>query len=251
MKIARIKHDNKICFGALEGDNIRILRNSIFADEFQFTDTVLSVDKVKLLAPVIPSKIVCAGLNYKDHAKELNMDLPKDPTLFLKPSTAVIGPEDDIIYPESIARLDYEAELAIVIKRKAKAVKQESISDYILGYTCLNDVTARDLQKKDIQWTRAKSFDTFAPVGPYIVTGIDPSDLLVRLYVNDQMRQSSPTSNMIFNIGYLVSFISRIMTLLPGDIITTGTPKGVGELQRGDNVVVDIEHIGQLRNKVI
>ncbi len=251
MKIARIRHDNKISFGALEGDNIRILRNSIYADEFKFTDIVLSMDKVKLLAPVVPSKIVCTGLNYKDHAKELNMDVPEDPTLFLKPSTAVIGPGDDIIYPASVARLDYEAELAVVIKKQAKAIKQESISDYILGYTCLNDVTARDLQKKDIQWTRAKSFDTFAPLGPYIVTDIDPSDLLVRLYVNDEMRQSSPTSNMIFNIQFLVSFISWVMTLLPGDIITTGTPKGVGELQRGDNVVVNIESIGQLRNKVV
>ena len=251
MKLLRVKYDNNIYFGALEGGDIRLLKNSIYADEFQFTDITLPADRAKLLSPVAPSKIVCAGLNYKDHAKELNMDIPEDPTLFLKPSTAVIGHGDDIIYPESVTRLDYEAELAVVIKKQAKDVNKESVFDYILGYTCLNDVTARDLQKKDIQWTRAKSFDTFAPVGPYIITGIDPSDLSVRSYVNGKARQSSSTSDMIFDVGSLVCFISRVMTLLPGDVIATGTPKGVGELQRGDSVVVEVESIGELKNKVI
>ncbi len=251
MKIVRTRHNNEIAFGVLEDDNVRFLKNSVYADVFEFTGLATSVNKVKLLAPIVPSKIVCVGLNYKDHAKELNMDVPEEPILFLKPPTALIGPGEDIIYPESVTRLDYEAELAVVIKKEAKAIKRDSVSDYILGYTCLNDITARDLQKKDVQWTRAKSFDTFAPVGPYIVTDIDTSDLYVRLYVNNQTRQSSSTVNLIFDIQFIVWFISHVMTLLPGDIIATGTPKGVGQLSRGDSVVLEIESIGKLRNQVV
>ena len=199
-----------------------------------------------------PSKIICVGLNYKDHADELKMELPTHPIIFLKPPTAVIGDGDKIIYPENHTKeLHYEGELAIIIKDKIKNITVEEANQHILGYTCANDVTARDLQRIDGQWTRAKSFDTFCPLGPEIVSNINPDNLDIKLYVNDKIRQSSNTNQMIFKPIYLVSFISQIMTLLPGDIILTGTPPGVGPMQKGDSVVVEIEGIGRLKNGVI
>ena len=191
------------------------------------------------MMPFSPSKIICVGLNYYDHAKELGMEIPKSPVLFLKPPTAVIGNGDKIIYPAQTSTLHYEAELAIVI-----------LEDRSLGYTCANDVTARDLQKIDGQWTRAKSFNTFCPLGPKIVSGIDSDNLNIKLYLNGEIKQNSNTSQMIFKPLYLVKFISEIMTLLPGDVILTGTPPGVGPMDRGDEVVVEIEGIGRLTNKV-
>ncbi|SRR3989339_229519 len=191
------------------------------------------------MMPFSPSKIICVGLNYYDHAKELGMEIPKSPVLFLKPPTAVIGNGDKIIYPAQTSNLHYEAELAIVI-----------LEDRSLGYTCANDVTARDLQKIDGQWTRAKSFNTFCPLGPKIVSGIDSDNLNIKLYLNGEIKQNSNTSQMIFKPLYLVKFISEIMTLLPGDVILTGTPPGVGPMDRGDEVVVEIEGIGRLTNKV-
>ena len=191
------------------------------------------------MMPFSPSKIICVGLNYYDHAKELGMEIPKYPVLFLKPPTAVIGDGDKIIYPAQTSNLHYEAELAIVI-----------LEDRSLGYTCANDVTARDLQKIDGQWTRAKSFNTFCPLGPKIVSGIDSDNLNIKLYLNGEIKQNSNTSQMIFKPLYLVKFISEIMTLLPGDVILTGTPPGVGPMDRGDEVVVEIEGIGRLTNKV-
>lgn len=201
--------------------------------------------------PWRPKKIILAGLNYKDHAKELGMKLPLEPAIFLKPATSIIGPNENIVYPPGVRRLDYEAELALVIKRKCKFVKEKDAPNYILGYTCLNDVTARDLQKKDVQWTRAKSFDTFCPLGPFIETELDPSNLEIKLYLNGKIKQSSNTRNLIFRPAKLVSFISGIMTLLPGDIIATGTPPGVGPMKAGDAVKVEIEGIGSLTNKVV
>ncbi|WP_456419915.1 fumarylacetoacetate hydrolase family protein [Methanocaldococcus infernus] len=199
---------------------------------------------------VKPTKIVCVGLNYIDHAKELNMEIPDEPVIFLKPTSSIIYHEDSIIIPKCSKRVDYEVELAYIIKKKAKDVKKEEAEDYILGYTILNDVTARDLQKKDGQWTRAKSFDTFCPIGPKIVDNIEPMNLKIECRVNGEVKQRSNTKNMIFDVYELLEFISSIMTLYPGDIISTGTPPGVGPLKRGDVVECEIEKIGILRNFV-
>jgi 2-keto-4-pentenoate hydratase/2-oxohepta-3-ene-1,7-dioic acid hydratase in catechol pathway len=191
------------------------------------------------------------GRNYKDHAAEMGNPLPAEPLLFLKPSTAVIGPHEAIMYPEMSSRVDYEGELAVVMKRRTYRLEDEAeAADRILGYTCLNDVTARDLQEKDKQFTRAKSFDTFAAVGPCIATDLDPAGLEIKTFLNGKLRQSSNTKHLIFSVPFLVCFISRIMTLLPGDIITTGTPAGVGPMLPGDRVDVQIEGIGTLSNSV-
>jgi len=209
----------------------------------------MKIEKCPLCAK--PSKIICTGLNYKDHSRELNLPIPQEPILFLKAPTSLIKNGDSIVYPPSVGQLDYEAELAVVIKKKAKNISIQKIKDYILGFTCLNDVTARDLQTKDGQWTRSKCFDTFCPVGPHVVTGINPNNLKVELYLNGEKKQSSNTKNLIFPIYELVSFISTVMTLLPGDIIASGTPGGVGPMAPGDRVTVLIEKIGKLTNYVI
>jgi len=197
-----------------------------------------------------PTKIIAIGLNYLDHAKELNMDIPEYPLIFMKPPTAVIGDGEIIIYPPQTQELHYEGELGIVIGKKTRNVSVEEAQDCIAGYTCSNDVTARDLQRLDGQWTRSKSFDTFCPLGPRIVKNIDPTNLAITTRVNSVTKQNSNTNQMIFNAYKLVSFISAIMTLLPGDVISTGTPPGVGELQVGDVVEVEIEGIGILKNTV-
>ena len=207
------------------------------------------MEDVELLAPCCPSKIVCVGLNYVEHAKELKMKLPEEPILFLKPPSAVIGPGTEIIVPKSSERVDYEGELGVVIGKRCKAIAADEAQKYILGYTCFNDVTARDLQQKDGQWTRAKSFDTFAPFGPWIAS-IDPSDADIKTRVNGQIRQSSNTADLIFGVPSLIEFISNVMTLEPGDVIATGTPPGVGRLEKGDVVEVEIEGIGVLKNRV-
>ena len=211
---------------------------------------VYSLDEVELLAPCRPSKVVCVGLNYAEHAKELKMRLPDDPILLLKPPSAVLGPEERIVIPKSSQQVDYEGELGVVIGKRCKDISAEDLSKYVLGYTCFNDVTARDLQKKDGQWTRAKSFDTFAPVGPWIAS-IDPSDVDIRTRVNGIVRQESNTSDLIFGVPRLVEFINHVMTLEAGDVIATGTPPGVGQLKNGDVVEIEIEGIGSLRNFVI
>ena len=205
----------------------------------------------RLLAPVTPSKIVAVGLNYKDHAREMNKPLPDEPLVFLKPSTAVIGPDAAIVLPSGVGRIDYEAELGIVIGRRASRVTARNAADYILGLTCVNDVSARELQRRDVQYTRAKGFDTFAPVGPAIAVGLDPSALDVESWLNGDRRQHSNTRELIFDTGYLVEFISSVMTLLPGDVITTGTPSGVGPLQPGDRIVVKVAGVGELANDVV
>lgn len=197
-----------------------------------------------------PTKIIALGLNYLDHAKELNMEIPEYPLIFMKPPTAVIGNGETIIYPPQTKELNYEGELAIVIGRKAWNVQTKEAHQYIAGYTCANDVTARDIQRLDGQWTRSKSFDTFCPLGPKIAKNISPTNLSIITRVNGAIKQKSNTNQMIFNVFQLVSFISTIMTLMPGDIIITGTPPGVGELQVGDRVEVEIEGIGILRNTV-
>ena len=207
--------------------------------------------QVKILAPVTPSKIVAVGLNYRDHAREMNQPIPDEPLIFIKPSTAVIGPEDDIIIPPSAERVDFEAELGVVIRKRAHAVPADKAGEYVLGVTCVNDVTARDLQRKDVQYTRAKGFDTFAPIGPCIAVGLDSAELDVEARVNGECRQASNTRELIFGVERLVEFVSTVMTLHPGDVIATGTPSGVGPLALGDRVVVRIDGIGELVNGVV
>jgi 2-keto-4-pentenoate hydratase/2-oxohepta-3-ene-1,7-dioic acid hydratase in catechol pathway len=206
-----------------------------------------------LLAPVVPSKIVAVGLNYKDHAAEVRKPLPAEPLLFLKPSTAVIGPEDPIVIPEGAGRVDHEAEMGVVIGTRAWQVREQEAARYVFGITCVNDVTARELQAKDVQYTRAKGFDTFAPVGPAIATGLpydSPEGLTVEGWVNGTRRQSSSTRELIFPVPRLIAFISSVMTLLPGDIVSTGTPAGIGPLAAGDRVTIKVEGVGELTNPV-
>ncbi len=203
-----------------------------------------------VLAPVVPSKIVCVGLNYKDHAAEQGKPLPAEPLIFLKPSTAIVADGEPIVIPDGIGRVDYESELAVVIGRRATRVREADALAHVLGYTCMNDVSARDLQKKDGRYTRAKGFDTFAPLGPCIATGLDAGDLPVQGLVNGIVRQDSSTRELIFPVATLIAYISHIMTLLPGDVVSTGTPAGIGPLERGDEVTVRVGGIGDLRNPV-
>jgi 2-keto-4-pentenoate hydratase/2-oxohepta-3-ene-1,7-dioic acid hydratase in catechol pathway len=250
MKIVRYQDETVIKWGVIEEKMVREMEGDPF-EHFHLSSRTKKMEEVRLLAPCLPSKIVALGLNYRDHAQEVKMELPKEPLIFLKPSTTVIGSGEAIVYPKMSKRVDYEAELAVVIKKKAKTVLEENAAEFILGYTCLNDVTARDLQPKDGQWTKSKGFDTFAPIGPWIVTDIDPHHLDISSYLNGERRQHSNTKNLIFGPQQLVSFISRVMTLLPGDVIATGTPSGIGPMAIGDRVDVVIEGIGTLSNAVI
>lgn len=250
MKIVRFQDGALVKWGVIEEGMIREMEGDPFG-HFHLSSKAKKLEEVKLLAPCLPSKIVALGLNYRDHAEEVKMAIPEKPLLFLKPSTSVTGPGASIIYPKMSRRVDYEAELAVVIGKEAKGVSEDKAGEYILGYTCLNDVTARDLQPKDGQWTLAKGFDTFAPMGPWIVTDIDPNHLEIATYLNGERRQHSNTKNLIFGPIQLVSFISYAMTLLPGDVIATGTPSGIGRMVVGDKVDVVIEGIGALSNHVI
>ena len=249
MKLVRFKREQATSFGVLKQGLVREITGTPFG-LFDLAKRKYELDEVKLEAPVMPTKIVAVGLNYRDHADELKMSPPEDPLLFMKPSTSVIGPGQDIVYPDSCRQVDYEAELAVVIRAVTKDIEPFDARKHILGFTCANDVTARDLQKKDGQWTRAKSFDTFSPLGPWIETELEPGDLNIELFLNGEIRQSSTTARMIFPVEILVSFVSKVMTLLPGDVILTGTPPGVGPMQVGDRVEVRIEGIGSLKNSV-
>jgi 2-keto-4-pentenoate hydratase/2-oxohepta-3-ene-1,7-dioic acid hydratase in catechol pathway len=227
-----------------------IVTSDVFAGKIVEGDE-FDHESAKFLAPVLPSKIVCVGLNYRDHALEQGKPLPPEPLLFIKPSTTVIGPGAAIENPMWAGRIDHEAELGIVIGKVARNVPIGKANDYILGLTCVNDVTARDLQNKDGQYTRCKGFDTFAPIGPCIALGLDGKDLEVRGYVNGQMRQNSRTRELIFTLPELVTFITSVMTLLPGDIISTGTPSGIGPIAPGDSVTIHVEGVGALTNPVV
>ncbi len=251
MKFLRFEtKDGKTRFGLLEENSVLEIEGDIFG-EYKATRNKHRLGELRVLAPCSPTKIVAVGLNYKDHAAEMKKTPPEEPMLFMKPGTAVIAHGDKIIYPKHMSsRVDYEGELAVVIGKKAKWVEEEKALTYIFGYTCINDITARDLQAKDVQYTRAKGFDTFAPIGPVIETELDPTDLQISTLLNNERRQHSRTSELIFNIPRLVSFISRVMTLLPGDVIATGTPSGIGSMKSGDKVEVEIEGIGVLRNYV-
>lgn len=250
MKFCRFLHNGILRYGLLDGDRVRDVTGNIFS-EYIISRVSHSLDKIKMLAPVYPGKIVAVGLNYKAHAAELEMAVPAEPILFLKPKSTVIGTGDAIVYPEMSNRVDFEAELAIVIGKRAHKIELKDVRRYILGYTCANDVTARDLQKQDGQWTRAKGFDTFCPLGPVITDEIDPNNVRIRSYLNGKLQQDSVTSDFIFNVDYIVSFISKVMTLNPGDVISTGTPSGIGPMQPGDQIIVDIQGIGSLSNFIV
>ncbi len=251
MRLVRFALGDRESYGVLKGEAISPIQETPFRETLK-TGELIPLDNVNLLAPCEPSKIIALGLNYQDHAAEFGRQVPDEPLIFLKPSTSVIGPEADIIYPQMSRRVDYEAELAVIIGKTARRVKEENALEYVLGYTCFNDVTARDLQKKDGLFTRAKGFDTFAAMGPWIETGIDdPDNLIVEAYLNGEPRQHSSTNNMVFGVHRLISFISQVMTLLPGDVIATGTPAGVGPMRPGDVVEVRVEGIGTLRNRVV
>jgi 2-keto-4-pentenoate hydratase/2-oxohepta-3-ene-1,7-dioic acid hydratase in catechol pathway len=250
MKFARFLHNGKSFYGIVE-QNVYPIIGDIFG-EFQVDKKGYEPEKVKLLPPCQPSKIILVGLNYLDHVKESQSSnvIPEEPVLFMKPSTSVIGPDEVIFYPEGVERLDFEAELAVVIKDRCKKLTPSEVQDHVLGFTCLNDVTARNLQKKDVQWTRAKSFDSFCPLGPFIVEKIDLDNSKIESYLNGKLRQSSNTNQMIFSVEKIVSLVSGVMTLFPGDVISTGTPAGVGHMEPGDTIEVFIENIGTLRNYV-
>jgi len=245
----KVKGEAGVRAGLDQGNVVIELAGDIFRPE-EKTGREYAHDRITLEAPCAPTKIVCVGLNYKDHAAESGMDLPAEPLLFLKTPSTVIGPGAPVIYPPQTRRLDYEAELAVVMGRKAEHVPASQALDYVLGYTCLNDITARDLQRKDGQWTRAKGFYTFCPLGPAIETSLDPSDLSVEAWLNGERRQSSRTSYLIFKVEHLIEFISGIMSLEPGDVIATGTPSGIGPMEDGDEIEVRIQGIGSLVNPI-
>jgi 2-keto-4-pentenoate hydratase/2-oxohepta-3-ene-1,7-dioic acid hydratase in catechol pathway len=249
MKIVRFSYNEQVKYGIMTGNAVCAIEGSPF-DTFKETDRYYLLNEIKLLAPCLPYKIVALGVNYRSHGKEMNHKPPSEPLIFLKPSTSVIGPDDKIVYPPSSKKVDYEGELGVVIKSITQGVSKADAKNYILGYTCVNDVTARDLQAKDVQWTRSKSFDTFCPIGPCIETELDPAKLSLETILNGKVKQKASTSQLIFKVPELVSFISNIMTLLPGDVIATGTPEGIGSMQPDDVVEVKIEGIGTLRNTV-
>ena len=250
MKYVRFEMNGEQGYGILAEGKIQVLQGGLF-NRSAGSSRIVALDEVRLLAPCTPSKAVCIGLNYRDHAEEMKHELPKEPLFFLKPPSALNNPDGEIRYPAISQNVHHEAELAVVIGKTAKHVKAAQANEYIFGYTCANDVTARDIQKSDGQWTRGKGFDTFMPLGPWIETEIDPHAVAVKGWVNGQLRQSSNTKNLIFRIPELLEFVTQVMTLYPGDVILTGTPSGVGPIEVGDTVAVEIAGIGTLSNKVV
>jgi 2-keto-4-pentenoate hydratase/2-oxohepta-3-ene-1,7-dioic acid hydratase in catechol pathway len=265
MRIARFSHQDEVRYGlvvsaagAANGSAELVMAElaghpfGATPDDIALTGTRYALSEVRLLAPILPSKVVCIGKNYADHVEEMGGDQPpEEPVIFLKPSTAVCGPGDPIRRPVAISeRTDYEGELAVVIGRVCSDVPVSRVPEVIFGYTCANDVTARDLQAKDGQWTRAKGFDTFCPLGPWIETDLDPADLALTTRLNDEVKQQSRTSMLLHNVAAIVAFVSQVMTLLPGDVVLTGTPAGIGPMDKGDEVTVTIEGIGTLSNPV-
>lgn len=250
-QLARIVDaEGRLRLARVEGDRVIPLVGDLFG-ETRPDGAPLALSRVQLLAPVIPSKVVGVGVNYRAHAAEMGRDLPKVPKIFLKPSTAVIGPGDAIPLPPGTERVDHEAELGVVIGRTMQRVPAEDALKYVLGYTAVNDVTARDFQKADGVFARAKGFDGFCPLGPVVATGLDPRDLAVRCWVDGELRQDGRSSDLIFDVPAVLAFISSIMTLLPGDVVSTGTPSGVGPLSVGQVVTVEVEGVGRLTNPVV
>ncbi|HKG54296.1 MAG TPA: fumarylacetoacetate hydrolase family protein [Anaerolineales bacterium] len=251
MRIVRYQTEDgkKPKYGWLLGDKVGEIGGNVFG-RFQRKEAETPLAEVKLLAPSEPSKIVCVGRNYVEHAKELGNEVPKVPLIFLKPPSSIISNGETILLPPQSAQVEHEGELVVVIGRRGRSITAENARKHILGYTIGNDVTARDLQKSDDQWTRAKGFDTFCSFGPWIDTEFDPADAILSCRVNGQMRQMASTRDIVFNVPTLMAYISSVMTLEPGDLIFTGTPAGVGELKNGDEVVVEIEGLGVLKNPV-
>jgi len=249
VKICRVSYGGGISFGVVEGDDVAEIDGPPIG-ELRFTGKRAPLADCRLLAPVLPSKIVAIGVNYRDHAEEMGHTLPQEPLMFMKPATAVIGTGEAIHKPAVAERMDYEGELVVVVGGLVRKADRAAAAEAILGYTVGNDVTARDLQAKDGQWTRAKGFDSFAPIGPWIETDIDPGSLQIESRLNGEVRQSSNTTNLIFDPVGLVSSVSNVMTLLPGDCIFTGTPSGVGPMEPGDSIEIEIEGIGVLKNTV-
>jgi 2-keto-4-pentenoate hydratase/2-oxohepta-3-ene-1,7-dioic acid hydratase in catechol pathway len=272
VRIARFSRDDTVAYGVVQesvpdgvasaaigpdtdGLTIAELQGHPFGvgtESVRYTGQSYPVADVRLLAPVLPTKVVAIGKNYADHAREMGGEPPDEPVIFLKPSTSVIGPGDPVARPVKLSeRVDFEGELAVVIGRLCRDVPPERVSEVIFGYTCANDVTARDLQAKDGQWTRAKGFDTFCPLGPWIETGLDPSDLELTTTVNGEVKQHARTSQLLHDVTAVVCYVTSVMTLLPGDILLTGTPAGIGPLAYGDRVSVAIQGIGALTNPVV
>lgn len=249
MRLVRILHEGAVRCGVAEDDEVRLLTGDFF-ESWQFQESI-PFERSRLLAPVAPSKVVCVGINYLKHGHEMGHATPEEPVIFMKPPTSVIGPGAAIHVPPGFDSADYEAELAVVIGRRTHRVTAEVAGGHILGYTCGNDVTNRVVQRKDGQWTRAKGYDTFCPLGPWIVPEIDAAGVGIECYLNGQLRQSANTREMTFGPLEIVSFVSGVMTLLPGDVILTGTPAGIGPMRRGDTVEVRIEGIGSLVNGVV
>jgi 2-keto-4-pentenoate hydratase/2-oxohepta-3-ene-1,7-dioic acid hydratase in catechol pathway len=251
VKFCRVLWEDKVCYATLDEDHLSIIEGNPFA-QWRKTILHLRVDDARFFPPSVPTKIVAIGRNYRDHAAELGNDVPREPLIFLKPPSALIGHDQEIVYPPQSKRVDYEGELGVVIGTRAHGLKDLSEArKVVFGYTIINDVTARDLQKADVQFTRAKGFDTFCPVGPFIETELDPTGVIVETYLNGERRQHASTASMAFDTDTLVQYVSNIMTLEPGDLISTGTPAGIAPMQRGDVVEVRINSIGTLRNRVV
>jgi 2-keto-4-pentenoate hydratase/2-oxohepta-3-ene-1,7-dioic acid hydratase in catechol pathway len=251
MKIVRFKAGEDIAYGLAEADGVTLYQGSPFV-AWEATETMIPWESVQLLAPVLPSKVVAVGKNYADHAEEMDSDVPEEPIIFLKPATSVVGPGANVVYPSISSEVHHEAELAVVVGKIARNIRAEDASQYIFGYTAANDVTARDLQRKDGQWTRAKGFDTFCPLGPAIETELDPLErLAVISRVNGEVRQAGFTSDLVFGVAEILEFITRVMTLLPGDVVLTGTPSGVGPVEPGDVMEIEVDGIGVLANRVV
>jgi 2-keto-4-pentenoate hydratase/2-oxohepta-3-ene-1,7-dioic acid hydratase in catechol pathway len=249
MRVVRLFHEQDVRYGLADESTVTLISDEPFAA--WEPEGIVPLPHAQLLAPTVPTKIVCAGLNYRAHATEMGHDLPDEPVIFLKPPTSVTGHGAEIRIPEGVETVDYEAELALVIGRRTHNVTPEQARTCVLGCTCANDVTSRAHQRKDGQWTRAKGFDSFCPLGPWVETDIDPCDTTLESYVNGELRQSTSTSDMIFDPYELVSFVSRVMTLLPGDVVLTGTPSGVGPMRAGDVVEIKVGGIGSLVNRVV
>jgi 2-keto-4-pentenoate hydratase/2-oxohepta-3-ene-1,7-dioic acid hydratase in catechol pathway len=250
MRFYRLRTGLGASWAREEGERLRLLDGDPFSGASDRAHTV-PVGEAELLAPATPSKIVAIGLNYREHATEMGAPIPDEPRIFLKPTTAIIGPDDPIVLPPQSTRVEHEAELAVVVKKRCRNVPAERVRDYVLGYTCLNDVTARDIQARDRGPTRAKAFDTFCPLGPCIATDIEPNAVTVEAFVNGIVRQSGSTKDFVFPVDDIVARIAEVMTLLPGDVIATGTPAGVGPLTAGDRVEIRIDGVGSLKNPVV
>lgn len=249
MRIGRVDVGGRPTWAIVEGDDVFRLEGSPWESPSK-GERLGDLSSVRLLAPCEPTKVVCIGLNYRAHAAETGQELPKEPLMFLKPPTAVIGPNEDVVWVPGSEKIDYEAELAVVFRKRAKHVAPGASRDYILGYTCANDISARDFQRGDGQWARAKGSDTFCPLGPWIETDLDPSDLRISGKLNGEMKQDSRTSDLVFDVDFLVAHLTKYITMEPGDVLITGTPAGIGDMPVGSEYEVIIEGIGSLKNRM-